>query len=229
MSGDAFSGLIAAVDQASDCIIITDSSGTIEYVNPAFTAITGYSKEEAVGRKPSFLKSGRQPAAFYEELWNTILAGQVWHGRLTNRRRNGSFYEEEMRITPVRDAKGGVTGYIAVKHDVTEKQAQEDAQALLATIVEASEDAIFTYTPSGQILTWNRGAESIFGYSADEMAGKPLAVLVAPERLPLLPQFSARLLRGGAVSSMKHCWCAKMERRSTHLSAGVQSETPRMK
>lgn len=200
MTGDAFSGLIAAVDQATDCIVITDSSGTIEYVNPAFTAITGYSKEEAVGRNPRFLQSGRQPAAYYEELWNTILAGQVWHGRLTNRRKDGSYYEEEMRITPVRDANGGVTGYIAVKHDVTEKQAREDAQALLATIVEASEDAIFTYTPGGLILTWNRGAESIFGYSGEEVAGKPLAMLVAPERLPLLPKFSERLLRGGAVS-----------------------------
>ena len=98
-------GLVAAVEQAADGIVITDTDGKIQYVNPAFTAMTGYTSEEAVGQHTRILKSGRQPAAFYEELWNTIRSGRVWHGELINRRKDGTFYTEEMRITPVRDCE----------------------------------------------------------------------------------------------------------------------------
>jgi PAS domain S-box-containing protein len=86
--------LVAAVEQAADAFLITDTGGTIQYVNPAFTAMTGYSSEEAVGQNPRFLKSGRNPASFYEQLWNTILSGKVWRGEPTNRRKDGTFYDE---------------------------------------------------------------------------------------------------------------------------------------
>ena len=170
-------GLVAAVEQAADGIVITDTDGKIQYVNPAFTAMTGYTSEEAVGQYPRILKSGLETAEFYEELWNTIRSGRVWHGELINRRKDGTFYREEMRITPVRDSKGEIVSYIAIKHDVTERRAAEEAQRFLAAIVESSEDAIAAYTPAGIILTWNRGAETIFGYSAGEAIGKHVSML----------------------------------------------------
>src|SRR5208337_1226394 len=109
-------GLVAAVEQAADSIVITDTSGKIQYVNPAFTAMTGYSSEEAVGQYPSILKSGRHPVAFYEELWNTIRSGRVWHGEVINRRKDGTLYDEEMRIAPVQGSNGEIVSYIAIKH-----------------------------------------------------------------------------------------------------------------
>jgi PAS domain-containing protein len=85
---------------------------------------------------------------------------------LTNRRKNGTIYHEEMRIAPVRDSNGATTGYIAIKHDVTEQRAAEEHKRFLAAIVENSEDSIISCTPDGIVLTFNRGAEAIFGYSA---------------------------------------------------------------
>ena len=107
--------------------MITDTSGTIQYVNPAFTKITGYSAEEAVGQHTRFLKSDRQDPAYYQELWQTILAGEVWRGELINRRKDGTYYSEQMSITPVRDASGAITNFIAIKQDVTAHRATEAA------------------------------------------------------------------------------------------------------
>ena len=90
--------LAAAVEQSADAIVITDIFGTILYANPAFTLMTGYSCEEAVGQNPRVLKSGRQPAEFYQALWKTIASGQVWHGELINRRKDGTCYAEDMKI-----------------------------------------------------------------------------------------------------------------------------------
>jgi PAS domain S-box-containing protein len=191
--------LAAAVEQAADGVLITDANGIIQYVNPAFTAMTGYSRAEAVGQHPRILKSGRQPDAFYKELWNTIRSGEMWHGELVNRRRDGTFYTEEMRITPVVDSAGEIVNYIAIKHDVTEQRAAEEAQGFLAAIVESSDDAIIAYTPDIIIRTWNRGAETLLGHCAADVIGKPFSIVVLPERLPCLAPFTERILRGNAI------------------------------
>ena len=107
--------------------MITDTSATIQYVNPAFTRITLYSAEEAVGQNTRLLKSDRQDPAYYRELWKTILAGEVWQGELINRRKDGTLYTEEMSITPVRDPSGAITNFIAIQQDVTGHRATEAA------------------------------------------------------------------------------------------------------
>lgn len=171
-------GLITAVEQSADAIVITNSAGRIQYVNPAFTAMTGYSREETLGRDPSMLKSGRQSPAFYHHLWQTISSGEVWHGELINRRKDGTHYTEEMRITPIRDSRSRIAGYIAIKQDVTERRAAEQARRFLASIVECSEDAIVASTPSGIILTWNRSAEALLGYTAEEAIGSRISIVI---------------------------------------------------
>ena len=111
--------LAAAVDQASELIFITDTDGIIQYVNPSFENVTGYSRAEAVGQKPSLLKSGKHDSAFYAALWATITGGTVWKGRIVNRKKDGTIYEEEATITPIRDHTGRMVSYVAVKRDVT--------------------------------------------------------------------------------------------------------------
>ena len=118
--------LVTAIEQARESVVITDSEGVIEYVNPAFTRISGYSREEARGRKPSLLKSGRHDLAFYRDLWQTIKSGQVWQGRLINRKKNGELFWEMATISPVRDDSGAITHFVAVKRDITHEVELED-------------------------------------------------------------------------------------------------------
>jgi len=101
-------------------------------VNPAFTALTGFSREEAVGKPSSIQNSGLHPRSYFEELWKTILAGRTWQGEVTNRRKDGSTYVEDLTITPVRDEKGEIAHFVAVKLDVTERKRYEDSIVHLA-------------------------------------------------------------------------------------------------
>jgi PAS domain S-box-containing protein len=205
-------GLVAAVEQSADAIVITDTSGTIQYVNPAFTAMTGYSREEAVGQNPRVLRSGRHSAKFYEGLWGTIAAGGVWQGELTNRRKDGTLYNEDMKIAPVRDSRGEIVSYIAIKRDVTERRAAEESRALLASIVESSDLAIAGTTPDGTILSWNKGAEVILGYTAAEIIGQPISMLAPQDRRDEVRR-SLATVQSGAVSSYHTVRLAKDGRR----------------
>jgi PAS domain S-box-containing protein len=127
-AGNASLALLAtAIGQIGEAIVITDIKATIQYVNPAFTRITGYSAEEAIGQHTRLLKSDCQDPAYYQTLWRTILSGEVWHGELTNRRKDGTLYIEQMSITPVRDPSGAITNFIGIQHDVTERRATETA------------------------------------------------------------------------------------------------------
>ncbi|MFP7753412.1 PAS domain S-box protein [Thermodesulfobacteriota bacterium B35] len=117
--------LAAAIEQASESVVITDVDGTIQYVNPAFEEHTGYSREEAVGENPRILKSGHHNAAFYKKMWDTISRGQVWMGHIINRKKDGTIFEEDASISPVRDSGGRITNYVAVKRDVTREVSLE--------------------------------------------------------------------------------------------------------
>jgi PAS domain S-box-containing protein len=158
--------------------------------------MTGYRPDEVIGQFPSVLKSGTQDPAYYEDLWNTIRAGRVWRGELTNRRKDGTLYTEEMSITPVLSAGGRTSSYIAIKQDVTERKAAEEARQFLAAIIESSEDAVVGSTLDGRILTWNRAAEKLYGYRAEEAMGQPVLMLLAPEYHEKTLRISEGLLRG---------------------------------
>ncbi|MFQ6021845.1 MAG: EAL domain-containing protein [Acidiferrobacterales bacterium] len=113
--------LSSAIEQAADSIIITGRNGIIEYVNPAFEQTTGFSREECLGRKPDFLKSGRHDKSFYEQMWKTIFDGQVFRDVFVNRKKTGDLYYEEKTVTPLTDDNGDITHFIATGKDITER------------------------------------------------------------------------------------------------------------
>jgi two-component system, sensor histidine kinase and response regulator len=114
--------LSRAVEQSPASVVITDPQGNIEYVNPKFCEITGYSVEEAVGQNPRVLKSGENPPEIYQDLWETIAAGGEWRGEFLNRKKNGELYWESASISPIMSAGGTVTHYLAIKEDITERK-----------------------------------------------------------------------------------------------------------
>jgi PAS domain S-box-containing protein len=111
--------LMFAIEQASEAIVITDVKPEIEYVNPAFEQQTGYSFEEVRGQNPRALQSGQHDAAFYKSMWQTLVRGRVWRGHFINKRKDGSLFEEDATISPVRNREGMIINYVAVKRDVT--------------------------------------------------------------------------------------------------------------
>ena len=125
---DTVRRLSNAVEQTADAIYITDHKGVVEYVNPGFERITGYSKEEILGRTPQLLRSGRHDAAHYRELWSTVLAGEVFRGTMINRRKNGEIYYAEMTITPIKDPADAVTHFVAVGKDMTERRLRQEQE-----------------------------------------------------------------------------------------------------
>jgi PAS domain S-box-containing protein len=124
---DTLRTLYRAIEQAADLVLITDSAGTIEYVNPAFEKLTGYSRSEVVGQTPRILKSGEQGTDVYRELWTTIRAGEIYRGVMVNRKKNGESFIVEKTITPVRNRDGQVAHFISNDRDISERRRLETA------------------------------------------------------------------------------------------------------
>ena len=126
--------LISAIEQAGESFVITDADATIQYVNPAFERITGYKKEEAIGQNPRILQSENYDQAFYEKMWSKLLHGGVWRGHLINKRKDGTLFEENATISPVKNTAGEITNFVAVKRDVSQevllKQQLQQAQKM---------------------------------------------------------------------------------------------------
>ena len=164
----------AALEAAANAITITDRHGTIVWVNHAFTTMTGYSKEEALGKNPRLWKSGEQPESYYAKLWSTISSGEVWQGEIVNRRKDGTTYTEEMTITPViQDVDNAAdTHFVAIKQDITERkqaeQALRQAEEKYRTIFEDAVVGIFQTTPEGRPLSVNYALAQMHGYDSPE-------------------------------------------------------------
>lgn len=177
--------LSCAIEQSPVSVIITNTEGNIEYVNPQFTKTTGYLKEEVLGKNPRILKSGEVPHDFYIKLWSTIKAGYEWKGRFRNKKKNGELYWEYQSISPIKNEQGIITNFVAVKIDDTERviaeQHADKVEKRFARMLEISEDAIISTDEEQRMVIFNKGAESLFGYSSKEVMGKPITSLI-PER-----------------------------------------------
>ncbi|MBI4014757.1 MAG: PAS domain S-box protein [Candidatus Aenigmarchaeota archaeon] len=124
-----------AVEQSHASIIITDTKGNIEYVNPYFVALTGYTREEVIGKNPRLLKSGKQTPEVYRDMWDTIKSGGDWQGEFCNRKKNGELYWERVSVSPVKDSEGRATHFVAVKEDITEsKRLEKEREEIFAKL-----------------------------------------------------------------------------------------------
>ncbi len=167
-----------AVQQAQVSVVITDTAGKIEYVNPHFSVVTGYTAEEVIGKNPRVLKSGITPAEVYETMWSTITKGQSWSGEIVNRRKNGSLLHERVSISPVEDRGGRVIQYLAVKEDISALKEEEARRAKLEHQLAQSQKMETLGTLAGGIAhDFNNILMSILGYAeiaqSDLPAGHP--------------------------------------------------------
>jgi PAS domain S-box-containing protein len=168
----------AALTAAANAIAITDRDGSIVWVNPAFAALTGYSFAEALGKNPrDLLQSGQQEDTVYRTLWETVLAGRVWHGNLVNRRKDGSLYHEEETITPVFGTNGKITHFIAIKQDLTARREAEaklrDSELRYRRLFEAAKDGILILdAETGTVVDVNPFLTDLLGYSSSDFLGK---------------------------------------------------------
>jgi nitrogen fixation negative regulator NifL len=168
--------LTRAVEQSHSTIVITDLIGNIEYVNPAFTTNTGYSKEEALGQNPRILKSDLHGDTFYKEMWDTLLTGEVWQGEILNKRKDGTTYWEFATISQVKDEAGKATHYVAVKENISARKKAEvelrEQHNRLITFIEALPDAVFIKDGQGRWLQTNQVARELFQIEDFSWQGK---------------------------------------------------------
>ncbi len=174
--------LSRAIEQSHMTVVITDLNGNIEYVNPKFVQLTGYSVEEALGQNPRLVKSGETSPEEYKRLWATITVGQAWHGIFHNRKKNGELYWEETNISPVFDANGKITHFVAVKEDITERkqaeQALRESEERIRSILDTTVNGIIITNERGSVESINRAAGSMFGYAENEIIGQNINILM---------------------------------------------------
>lgn len=177
------------LESAAHAIVITDLKGTIEWVNDAFTTLTLYSREEAIGKNPRhLLKSGFHKREFYTHIWNTILEGRTWRGDIINRRKDGTIYHEDQMITPLRNQDGEIERFVAIKQDVTAQRQSEQALARAEKeyrrLVNDVNDGIFVMDSKGVYTFANRALAKIHGFENErDVVGHSVLEFVAPERV----------------------------------------------
>lgn len=183
-----------AMRAAATGIVITDRYGDIQWSNPRFAAMTGYSTEEVSGRNIRLLKSGQHGAEFYANLWSTIQAGQVWQGEMVNRRKDGSYYIEEQTITPVLDSSGEITHFIAIKQDISEKHqaraALESERERLFTVLNGLPALVYLKAPDYKVRFANQQFRLRFGEPGEELCYRLIRQRDQPcEECPTLAVF----------------------------------------
>jgi len=176
-SADLVKQYTFAIEQSPASIVLTDADANIIHVNKRFTDITGYTKEEVVGKNPRVLQSGEHSKEFYKNLWKILVSGKVWSGQFRNKRKNGELFWEEATIAPVLNEKGEVVNYLALKEDVTKKRLVERQIHKLSKVVEQSPNMILITNLDFVIEFVNDSFVKISGYSAKEIVGKQFKLL----------------------------------------------------
>ncbi len=174
----AFLKLSNAVEQSADAVFVTGIDGTIEYVNPAFEAMTGFARSEALGKTPRILRSDDHDDSFFRQMWDQVLSGEVFRATLTNRRKSGELVYVEETITPVRDEQGTITHFVASLRNITErKQSEERFRAL----IEHSSDGIALLDQEGTVLYTGPSTNRILGYKNVDFTGRMAFEFVHPD------------------------------------------------
>jgi PAS domain S-box-containing protein len=194
----------AALEAAANAIVITDTGGTIQWANSAFTRLTGYTLIEVVGQNARIVKSSKQDESFYRNLWNTILAGNIWAGEITNRRKDGQLYTEEMTIAPVLSLNGEITNFVAVKQDLTERKrvelAVQQERTFNQIILDSLPGLFYVIDEHTHGLRVNTTFENVSGYSAEEISRKSvLDFFNEPDKSLVAERMQQVFLTGKAV------------------------------
>ncbi len=165
--------LSLAVEQSSSSIVITDLDGNIEYVNPRFLQITGYSAKELIGKNPKILKSGAQPKEYYNNMWTTVKNGDTWTGQFLNKKKNGEFYWESAAISPIKNEKGEITHILGIKEDITERKHHEEKLRLSEEKYKIVADNTYNWefweNTKGELVYVSPSCEMITGYTSHEL------------------------------------------------------------
>jgi PAS domain S-box-containing protein len=174
-----------AVEQSANMIVITDENGNIDYVNPKFEEITEYSLQEAKGKKPNIVKSGRMPEEVYRNLWNTISSGNIWVGELLNKTKSGKTFWVNVTINPV-ISENNVKHYLAIQEVITERKIAEEAlmeyKEQFKAVLQTNLDAIAILNERGQLVQGNNALQHMFGYTIEELKkAKNLPLMLIPE------------------------------------------------
>lgn len=168
--------LYTAIEQSPISVVIADAEARIQYVNPYFTKITGYSAAEVIGRNPRILQSGQTAGETYADLWDTLGKGKVWHGEFINKRKNGERYWEEAHVAPIKDASGNTTQYVCMKIDITRRKQVEtellDKHNLLTSVINTSTDFIFVKDLGLRTVLCNEIFARALGRRPEELYGK---------------------------------------------------------
>lgn len=184
---EEFVRLSQAVEQSPASVVITDVAGNITYVNPTFTELTGYSFQEALGQNPRILKSGNQPQSFYKELWDTIIGGRTWKGELLNHKKNGEPYWESATISPIKNEKGQITSFLAVKENITDRkhatEALRKSEEKYRVVADNTYHWEFWEAPTGELIYNSPACEKVTGYPPKAFEADPelLMQLIHPE------------------------------------------------
>ena len=165
-----------AVDQSPTAVLITNKAGVIEYVNDSFTRLTGYAANELIGRNPSLLRSNHTALDQYERLWETIQNGREWRGEIEDRKKNGETYWAQETITPLRDARGEITHYLAIQQDITEqkrdKEALIESEARFRHVAEMTGEWLWEQDPLGRYVYSSGAVRDILAFEPEEILGK---------------------------------------------------------
>ncbi len=224
-----------ALESAANAIVITDIEGRILWVNAAFTTLTGYSRDEALGQRPSLLKSGCHDQAFYGHLWATIRSGKTWRGEITNRRKDGRLYTEEMTITPVLGERGEITHFIGIKQDITARKEDElkllQSEERFRLAFEKGPLGIIMVKPDLSILKVNRALCDMLGYSEVELLRCSVRDITHPEERNHDQQLLQQIFAGQLCN---HKWTKRYVKKNgetlvvdiTHSLIAEQNGTP---
>jgi PAS domain S-box-containing protein len=194
----------AALESAANAVMITDHDGCIIWVNPSFASLTGFTPEEVVGRNPRMLSSGQQDAAFYQQLWQTILSGKVWRGELINKHKDGTLYHEDISITPVHDPAGEIRHFVAIQQDITDRKKAEDSlrqsEQRYQLVVNNIREALVIDDLEGRIVFANDEFLKLFGVSREELPSMTREDYMAHEWQAEIMDHGDRRMRGERVS-----------------------------